>query len=326
MAFDVSALTDYVEQNETELITRSLFLSKTSDLIRAQGNVMTGVKNAETINELSTDAIFQDGSGCTRVSSGTTSLTQRTVTVGKIAVVEDICVDDLEKKYLSKKLAIGSGLQQIPFEKEYTDLKSGIISEELETAIWQGDTTSGNANLKRFDGFIKLIDAAGTAILANTSTYVTGGQVTVAGGGITSNNIRAIVSAMWKSLPARVTGKSDIRIFCGWDFFNLFMDSYTEKNLFNFAPSGSEVKAENGEVVIPGTVYKLTAVHGLDGTNRVYALRTSNMWAGTDLEDEWEKWTIMPDQFKDYLRFKARFKYGVNVAYPDEISTFKLVP
>jgi len=169
MAFDVSALADYVEQNEEDLITRSLFTAKTSDLIRSQGNVMTGVKNAETINELATDAIFQDGSGCTRVSSGTTSLTQRTVTVGKIAVVEDVCVDDLEKKYLSKKLAKGSGLQQIPFEKEYTDLKVGIIAEELETAIWQGDTTSGNANLKRFDGFVKLIDAAGTAAITGRS-------------------------------------------------------------------------------------------------------------------------------------------------------------
>lgn len=326
MAFDVSALADYVEQNEEDLITRSLFTAKTSDLIRSQGNVMTGVKNAETINELATDAIFQDGSGCTRVSSGTTSLTQRTVTVGKIAVVEDVCVDDLEKKYLSKKLAKGSGLQQIPFEKEYTDLKVGIIAEELETAIWQGDTTSGNANLKRFDGFIKLIDEAGTAVLANTAAFVTGGQVTISGGGITSTNIRAIVSAMWKSLPARVTGKADIRIFCGWDFFNLFIDSYTEKNLFSFAPTGTEIKAENGEVKIPGTIYTLTAVHGLDGTNRVYSLRMSNMYAGTDLEGEWENFSIMPDQFKDYLRFKTRFKYGVNVAYPDEISTFKLVP
>lgn len=325
MAFDVSALTDYVEQNATALITRSLFTSKTSDLIRTQGNVMTGVKNAETINELSTDAVFQDGSGCTRTSSGTTSLTQRTVTVGKIAVVEDICVDDLEKKYLSKTLAKGSQLQDIPFEKEYTDLKAGIIAEELETAIWQGDTASGNANLKRFDGFIKLIDNAGTAVLANTAALVTGGQVTISGGGITGTNARAIVSAMWKSLPARVTGKSDIRIFCGWDFFNLWIDSYTEKNLFNFAPTGTEVKAENGEAKIPGTTYVLTAVHGLDGTNRLYALRMSNMYAGTDLEDEWEKWSILPDQFKDYLRFKARFKYGVNVAYPDEISTFKLV-
>jgi hypothetical protein len=325
MAFDVSALTDYVEQNESDLITRSLFLSKTSDLIRSQGNVMTGVKNAETINELATDAIFQDGSGCSRTSSGTTSLTQRTVTVGKIAVVEDICVDDLEKKYLSKKLAKGSGLQDIPFEKEYTDLKTGTIAEQLETAIWQGDTASSNTNLKRFDGFIKLIDNAGSAVLANTAAFVVGGQVTISGGGITASNVRAIVSAMWKSLPARVTGKGDIRVFCGWDIFNLYIDSYTEKNLFNFAPTGSEVKAENGEVTIPGTTYKLTAVHGLDGTNRLYALRMSNMYAGTDLEDEWEKWTIMPDQFKDYLRFKARFKYGVNVAYPDEISTFKLV-
>jgi hypothetical protein len=49
------------------------------------------------------------------------------------------------------------------------------------------------------------------------------------------------------------------------------------------------------------------------------------MFAGVDLENEYEQFSMMEDQFKDYLRFKAQFKYGVNVAFPDEIVSFKLV-
>jgi hypothetical protein len=97
MSLDVSTLVDYVIENENLLITKSLFTSRTSDLIRTEGTVMTGIKFAEQINILSTDAIFQNGDGCTRVSSGSTSITQRKVTVGNIAVVEDICVKDLRK-------------------------------------------------------------------------------------------------------------------------------------------------------------------------------------------------------------------------------------
>lgn len=320
MALDVSTLVDYVIENQDLLVSKSLFSGKTVDLINAEGNVMTGVKFAEQINILATDAIFQDGSGCTRTSSGTTSITQRKVTVGEIAVVEDICVKTLNKKYMSKKMAAGSlaEKQKIPFEKEYTDLKAGTISEQLEIAIWQGDTTSVDANLKRFDGYNKLIDAAGTAVNGNP-TGITSGT------GITLANVRSIVDGVLALLPARIQGKDDVRVFIGWDKFSLYTQALTNANLYHFAPTGSEGKAAVGEIVIPGTNYILTAVHGLDGTSRIFAMRTSNMYAGVDMENEEEKWEILPDQFKNYLRFNAEFKYGVNVAFPDEIVQFKLV-
>ena len=324
MALDISTLVDYVIENEDLLVARSLFHGKTAGLIMREGTVMTGVKYAEKINILTSDAIFQNGAGCTRVSSGSTSLTQRQVTVGEIAVVEDICVKTLNKKYLSKKLAGGSYANSIPFEKEYTDLKSGTIAEQLEIAIWQGDLTSGSANLSRFDGFIKLIDAAASAVNANVIGYNGIGAITV-GTGITDANVKAIVKSMWLALPARVQGKDDVRVFCGWDTFQKFVASFTDQNLFNFAPAGTEVKAENGELIIPGTFYKLTAVHGLDGTNRLFSIRTSNMFEAVDMENEEEKFEIMADQFNNYLRFDAEFKFGVNVAFPDEIVSFKLV-
>ncbi len=320
MALDVSTLVDYVIENTDLLVSKSLFSGKTVDLINAEGNVMTGVKFAEQINILATDAIFQDGAGCTRVSSGTTSITQRKVTVGEIAIVEDICVKTLNKKYLSKKLAAGSiaEKQKIPFEKEYTDLKSGTISEQLEIAIWQGDTASLNANLKRFDGYNKLIDAAGTAVNGNPTGITTGTGITLA-------NVRGIVDGVLALLPARIQGKEDVRVFIGWDKFSLYTQALTNANLYHFAPQGKEGNAAVGEIVIPGTNYILTAVHGLDNTSRIFAMRTSNMYAAVDMENEEEKWEILPDQFKNYLRFNAEFKYGVNVAFPDEIVSFKLV-
>jgi hypothetical protein len=324
MSLNVSTLTDYVIENEDLLVTKSIFGARTAELILNEGTVMTGVKFAERINMLATDAIFQDGAGCTRTSSGTTSVTQRLVTVGDIAVVEDVCVKDLNKTYLSKKLAAGSNANKLPFEQTYTDLKTRTINKQVEKAIWQGDTDSLDENLNKFDGFIKLIDAATTAINANSTTYIASGAPIASGTGITLSNVKAIVNAMWLSLPADVTGQDDIRIFCGWDTFNKFINSYTDQNLFNFAPTGSEVSAENGVVIIPGTNYKLTAVHGLDATNRLFGIRMSNMFAAVDLENEEEKWQLMPDQFNNYLHFQVDFKYGVNVAFPNEISSFKL--
>jgi hypothetical protein len=323
MALSISTLVDYVIENENDLVSRSIFGGRTAALIADEGHLMTGVKSSEMINILATDAIFQDGTGCTRTSSGSTSLTQREVTVGDIAVVEDICVKPLEKKYIAKKMKAGSSVNEIPFEKEYTQLKADTIAEQLEVAIWQGDTDSVDANLKRFNGYIKLIDAASGVVDANQAIY-TGSAPIASATGITESNVKAIVKGMWRALPAKLQGKKDIRVLCGWDTFQKFIAAYTDQNLFHFAPKGSEVSAESGEVIIPGTNYKLTAVHGLDGTNRLFSVRMPNLAAATDLEHEEEKWSIKADQFDDYLRFKAAFKYGVNVAFPNEIVSFKL--
>lgn len=324
MALNVSGLVDYIKENEEILLTKSIFGGKTADLISAEGNLMLGVKSTEKIAILDTDAIFQDGAGCTRTASGSTSLTQRQVTVGTIAVVEDICVADIEKKYLANKLARGANNNKLPFEQEYAELKASKVAKQLEIAIWQGNTLHGDVNLNKFDGFNKIIDAASGVILANQATYNGIGVITAATG-ITTSNVKAIVNSMWLALPADIMGQDDIRVFCGWDTFNKFINAFTDQNLFNFAPTGSEVSAANGVVIIPGTNYKLTAVHGLDGTNRLFAMRTSNMVGATDLESDYESFSMMEDQFKDYLRFKMRFRYGVQVAFPDQIVSFKLV-
>lgn len=320
MSLDVSTLTSYVIENEDLLVVKSLFGPKTADLIRGEGTVMTGVKFAEQINILATDALFQNGTGCTRTSSGTTTITQRKVTIGDIAVVEDLCVKTLNTVYMSKKLANGSnGDPALPFEQEYTDLKAATIAKKLEIALWQGDTlNAGNDGLARFDGYIKLIDAALTAVNGNPTAITT---VT----GITATNVVSIVNGIIAKIPADVLGQDDVRIFCGWDVFQTYVQAYTALNLYAFAPTGSESKVAGGELVIPGTYYRLTAVHGLDATNRLFAIRMSNMFYGVDLENDYEQWSIMQDQFKDYLRFKVLFKAGVNVAFPNEIVSFKLV-
>jgi len=323
MAYNVAGLTDYTKENEDLLVLKSQFGGKTATLIQGEGNVMTGVKSSEKINILETDATFQTGGTCGFLSSGSTVFTQRTVTVGKIKVNEALCPKALETKYTQKALASGSRYDKIPFEKQFTDQKTDIIASQLEVAIWRGDKDSTNANLNKFDGLIKLIDAAGTTTQANATAYNASGALSAATG-IILTNVKNVVAAMWLALPAAVQGKTDVRVFCGWDTFQKYIAAFTDANLFHFAPKGSEVSAENGEVMIHGTNYILTAVHGLDGTNRLFAMRTSNLFMGVDLENEEERWEIFFAKEADEIRFIAEWKTGVNVAFPAEIVDFKL--
>jgi len=316
MAFNVDALAAYTEQNEALLVTDSVLGAKTAALIKSAGNVMVGVKSAETINIMDTDAIFQAGGSCGFNASGSTTFTQRTVTVGKIKVNESLCPKDLESKYLQKALPTGSMYDSIPFEQEFAEKKAKTIAAQLETALWQGDTTSGNANLSKFDGLVKLIGAASGVVAANASTFISGAPLST----ITAGNVISIFDGVYQAIPAQVVAADDMTIFCGQDVFRTYTVALKNANQFHYS---IDVKADS-EFVLPGTMIKVVALAGLNGTNKVYAMRLSNLFLGTDLLNEEEKFEIFYAKEADQVRFVSEFKMGVNVAFPDEIVKFIL--
>jgi hypothetical protein len=316
MGFNVSALANYTEQNAALLVTSSVLGAKTATLIKSAGNVMVGVKSSETINIMDTDAIFQSGGSCGFTASGSTTFTQRTVTVGKIKVNEALCPKDLEAKYLQKALPTGSMYDSIPFEQEFADKKAKTIAAQLETSLWQGDTDSVNVNLNKFDGLVKLIGAASGVVAANASTFISGAPLS----SITAANVISIFDGVYAAIPAKVVAADDMTIFCGQDLFRTYTIALKNANSFHYSV---DAKAD-GEFVLPGTMIKVIAVAGLNGTNKVYATRLSNLFIGTDLLNEEEKFEIFYAKEADQVRFVSEFKMGVNFAFPDEMVRFVL--
>jgi hypothetical protein len=277
---------------------------------------MVGVKSSEKINIMETDAIFQAGGTCGFNASGSTTFTQRTVTPGKIKVNEALCPKDLEAKYLQKALPTGSMYDSIPFEQEFADKKAKTIAAQLETALWQGDTSSVNVNLNKFDGLVKLISAASGVVAANASTFISGAPLS----SITAANVISIFDGVYRAIPAKVVAADDMTIFCGQDLFRTYTIALKNSGSFNYQ---IDVKADS-EFVLPGTTIKVVAVAGLNGTNKVYAMRLSNLFLGTDLLNEEEKFEIFYAKEADQVRFVSEFKMGVNFAFPDEIAAFVL--
>lgn len=171
MALAFSGISAWVKQNPDKIYTGAVLGARTAKLIKDNGILMAGVKNAETINLIDTNATFQTDS-CGFTSSGTTTLTQRTVTVGKVKIQEEICVKDLEQYYTSQALTLGSKYVEdsiIPtITEKFFEKKLGLTAAQIETALWQGDTDSATANLNKWDGFIKIIKATNTPIISNS--------------------------------------------------------------------------------------------------------------------------------------------------------------
>ena len=315
MAFDVSTLAAYTKDNWKELVTSSVLGSKTANLIKSQGNVLVGVKSAENITIMDTDAFFQSGTNCGFNASGTTTFTQRAVTVGKIKINEALCLKDLESKFLQNALPQGSRYTDMIFAEQYSNRKAEKVAEQMEIALWQGDILSANGNLNKFDGLLKLITAASTAVTdANTSTYITGGPIAA----ITVSNVISVFDAIYTAIPAKVVAKDDITIFCGMDVFRLYTIALKNANLFAY---NLDIKADS-EFFLPGTTVKVVAVQGLNGTNDLVAARISNLFMGTDLLNEEERFEIFYAKEADQIRYVNEFKAGVNFAFPDEIVKF----
>jgi hypothetical protein len=314
MSFSVGTLAAYTKENEQLLVASSVLGSKTASLIKEQGNVMVGVKSAETINIMDTDAIFQDGSSCGFNASGLTSFTQRTVTVGKIKVNEALCLKDLEAKYLQKALPAGSMYDSMIYAEEYSKRKTEKISSQLEKALWQGNTGSVDVNLNKFQGLISLITAAGASVV-NANSVAFHGVVETA---ITDTNVVSIFDDIYKAIPAQVVDKDDMVIFCGMDTFRTYTVKLKTSNLFHYKYD----EAANGQFFLPGTNVRVIAVQGLNGTNDIIAARISNFFIGTDLLNEEERFEIFYAKEADQVRFVSEFKMGINFAFPDEIVKF----
>ena len=324
MAFQVTGLTAYTHENEKDLVTSSLFEARTQQLILSKGNVMTGIKSAETINRMDTDVFFQDDSACAFAASETTDFTQRTITVGKIKSQEVLCPKDLEAYYLQKALPAGSNYTDIVFAKDYTARKSGKIAEALEVAIWQA-TGSGyggtNGLLNKFKGIRQLIaDAGGTVVNAATTGYYGAALPT---GMTTAAIAKATVLAVIKAMPAKIKGKDDVVIFVGWNTFDLLISGYVDANLYHYNPGADKNNAQ-AEFVLPGTSYTVIPVHGLDDLNAVYAFRMSNIYLGTDLQNEEEKFEMWYSQDDRNVKFSVNFKLGVQFAFMDEVVKFEI--
>lgn len=305
MSLVLSSLTAYTEQNKFDLISKTVAEPRTMQYATMQ----TGIKSSATINLMDSDVVFQSGANCGWSASGTTTLTQRTITVGAVTIQEALCPQKLNAYYTQVKLNPGKGENEsLPFEQLYTSLKIAKIGDAVETAIWQGDTASGTANLSKFDGLIKIIDAATDEILATTAADVT------------TSTIRGIIENIYSLLPTTVLNQPDLFVAMGQDNFRTLVTKLTTDNLYHYT---TDAAAGAMEIMYPGNGLRIVALPGLNGTDRIFALRESNIYIGTDLEHEEERFSIRYSEDNDEVRFRCDFKMGVQVAFPSEIVSYK---
>jgi hypothetical protein len=310
MSFNVASLTNYVNEQSTDLISRLYFEKTSSDYFTLQ----SGVKKTDALHLLAVTAFPQDGSGCSPTASGDVTFSNRDITVGQITYFSGFCMKDLIPKYTQILLRAGNAeTEDMAFEAEVADSIIKTIMEHNETADWQGDTASGNVYINRYDGLIKIIDAATTAVAGNTSaaTSITSGA---------SGNVDTLVNNICNARPAKVKSAANQVLFVGQDTFDKFVDTLNAKNLYNV----DATSWANYSVSIPGKNVTLVGVVGLDGTDRMFLGTQENFFLGFDLQNDEEEFDMWYEKKDDKVYYRVKFKRGLQVAYPNEIVEFTL--
>ena len=297
MAYSITAVA-YVEQPE-QLIYAKLFSgSPTMDLVK---NKQTGIKSAETISVVNTRGVFQ-AQACSFNASGSTAITQRTITVGKSKIDMLWCERDLEPYFTQKKLAAGGDYDSLAYTKEIIDNTMENAKKDIEIALWQGDTNSTNAYLNRFDGFVKIIRAA-----------TIGG--TYSGTAWSEANSRVAIKGLANLVIADndvYQGNPTIKMLMSPQMAATYRFKLRADNLFNTTGEETKLYAEGANI-------EIVEVAGLSGLNYIYAIEAENMYIGTDLANEEEKFKVWKSDDDQNLKFHAEWKLGVQVAFPTRI-------
>jgi len=313
MSFDVSALAAYTNEHAMDLIIKSVAGGRLANY----ANIQDGVKGPTTINILSSDVVFQ-ADGCSRSADGTTTLSQRTITPGAVAIHEDLCMTDLAAKYTATMLRQGltNEKEEIPFEELYYAEKIQKVQKAIEIADWQGDTASATANLARYDGLNKII-AAASAVNGNPT------GITVATG-ITASNVIGIFTGMAELMPEDIMDADDLKLYCGMDSFLKYQKAIADGNYFHYVVEGG-FTAELPLIGFPNvTVCATPGLSGLSNGN-CYLMRASNVYIGVDLpNEESEDVRSWYDPNTRLFKVTMAFRRGVNVAFPDQIVEFLL--
>ena len=310
--FNMVGLTAYVDQTSEEILFRALFENKTGEYFQK----MTDVSFKKALQIASHTLHLQPGASCGFTTTGSTALTQREMEVANIKYNHSWCQQDFVTYWTQVLMNAGSYADDVSPVEVFANHVAGLIAEANENMLWRGNTSLVNPNLNKFDGFLRIIDVAGTAINGNPTSINSGT-------GITRGNADTILDGMVNLLPAGLDGKPGVFFACGYDTFKVIMQAYYDNNSFANALNPAQALA-TGSLTHPLYGLPIEAFAGLNGTNRIILGQKENFYIGTDVFGEENSFRLFHCMDNDETRMIVRYKLGTQVAFPNEIVQFTL--
>ena len=292
MAINVSTLSEYVNQNNGELLTKAVLGAKTLDYI----DIMPGVKFKDALNYLDSTVVFADGSTCGWTPDGNDTFTQRNIEVKPVKINKEFCWKDLRKYWMNYQMLFEAGRETLPFEEKIIENNLKVINTELEKQIWQGDGTVVKGLLKiisEADIIDETLSPGFTAIQAIDTAY------------------NAMTPVMLAQNPAIFVSPSTFR-------------SYVQGLNAVCCANRQMIDAASESIAYPGdsrvTIVPVPGMEGVIASNAIaIATPAKNLVYGTDVEGAENTFKFWYDEKEDKFLFKVLFNAGTQIKFPDQI-------
>jgi hypothetical protein len=297
MAFNVSTLPAYVQDNKDLLLKNFALVGGT----RSRISIQTGVKHSAHLNFMEVAPTLQDGAGCAFTNAGEVALTQRTIETAAIKINLDLCPKTLRGKYAEYLIQMNAAEHELPFEAYIMEGVTNVLAKKIETLMWQGDKSkSADANLKWVDGFLKIAE----------------GESEVKDVTITTDSIYGAIAKVYAELPDEAIERG-AEIYVSPANYRKFMMEMVEKNFFHYAGA---VEAAPTEFYFPGTSAKVVMTAGLTGVNdKIVGTFAKNLFYGCDMENDEEVIEIWWSQDDRNFKLAAEWNSGVQIAFPNMV-------
>ena len=292
MAFNVSGLSAYVQENRDNILRKVILEGDTISKMAKQ----LGVKTKERLHYFSLDPVIQDGKGCGFSAQGATNITEKDVETAVMKINDEWCNDDLLGKYAEYLVRFGAdaNAEQLAFEQLIADELVKNINKEMERRVWQG--------VKAND----LIDGLLTQAAADNETIT----VSFGSGDTLYEKVKAVIMA----IPEEIL--DDAVVFVSPANFRGLVFELLEMNNFHITPE----EIEKGEFYFPGTTIAVHKTIGLTGVDdKIYASTWGNMVYATDMMDDKEELRFWFSDDADLHRVKVKWNAGVATYFSDYV-------
>ena len=301
--FNLSSLSTYTDEVGGELVRRAILEGETAKIIKVQ----PGIKGSQAINLLNSSLVVQDGS-CGWNSSGSTTFTQRDITVCDYKVNEALCPADLNDYWLGQLLTPGSYNETVPFEQQIADLKVAQISQYMENQMW--GASSGSTC---FSGFKELFAQQGTG-----TTTVTGGIVVTGQTALSASTALSQVDNLVLQIPDDIADRTDLVLFMSHANYRKYLINFRTANYFHLPVGDSYAEMKTFH---PATNILVHPVGGLNNSNLLVLAPAEYLVLGVDLMSDSESLRMFYSVDFDEVRLRCNFKLGVQVAWPEFVIT-----
>lgn len=294
--FTVNGLTAYTEK-ATQMLRAGVLFSDTFE----NYSIQQGINYKEYINFIDINPHVQAGA-CGLSASGTTTITEKEISVVTYSYRDQFCKNDL----VQKALTLGVGTLNDDFgqiiEQNLMEGEINAIKHQVDVDLWLG--TSG-----MIDGWFANLSACTSAISLDTYTATT----------VTQDNVDNVVDDFIDNVTEAMWARGVLTLHCSVSIYNMY-----KRNLIAAFGAGSlatlltEMKPLEMWVIGFEGQLKIKAEAGLAGSNYMMLTWDKNLFIGTDelREISEAKWFF--DENTDFLKFKSNFKLGTQIAFCGE--------